>query len=311
MKNSKVRMFLYVASGVFFFLFWLVWVFPTDALKSRILTEIENQTQGRYKFDVGSLDISVLGSVTFHNLKVSEGVGDAEKVLINTPKLKLSFSPLALSSMAKSPNVDFYLKGSKGDVDGNFRQDGDETQLTANFDQFPITDLGLINAWAKMDLKGTLDGDIDLSLNRADAGKNSGKVDLSLINLTLGARRISIDPSSPEATMEIPEIKLSGAKDSGIHGEMKKENFEVSAIQLKGGDLDLDLSGRVVLQGPRAGDYRLALQGGFSIAEGLAKALPFLFIIEQQKSPQGVYPLNITGRLGKPSIRIGTFQLPI
>jgi len=56
MKSSKFRMLLYVAAGIFFFVFWLVWVFPTDALKSRILTEIENQTQGRYKFDVGSLD---------------------------------------------------------------------------------------------------------------------------------------------------------------------------------------------------------------------------------------------------------------
>ncbi len=311
MKNPKLRMFVYVGAGLFFFLFWLVWVFPTDALKSRILTEIENQTQGRYKFDVGSLDVSIFGSVTFHNLKVSEGVGEGEKVLLKTPKLKLSFSPFALGSMAKSPKLDFYLKGSKGDLEGNFQQDGDELQLKATFDQFPIADLGIIGAKAKLDLSGTLDGDIDLSLNRADAAKNSGKIDLSLLNLTMGPKRISIDPSSPEASMEIPEIKLSGAKDSGIQGEVKKENLELNSIKLQGGDLDLDLSGRVVLQGARAGDYRLALQGGFSIAEALAKALPFLFIIEQQKNPQGVYPLNITGRLGKPSIRVGTFQLPI
>ena len=70
MKNPKFRMFVYVGAGLFFFLFWLVWVFPTDALKSRILTEIENQTQGRFKFDVGSLDVSIFGSVTFNKLKV-------------------------------------------------------------------------------------------------------------------------------------------------------------------------------------------------------------------------------------------------
>ena len=304
-------MILYTAAGFFFFLFWLVWVFPTDALKSRILTEIENQTQGRYKFDVGSLDISVFGSVTFHNLKVSEGIGEGEKVLLKTPKLKLSFSPFALSSMAKNPNLDFYLKGSKGELEGKYRQDGDEFQLTANFDQFPLADLGIIGAKAKVDLTGTLDGDIDLNINKADSSKNSGTIDLSLLNLTMGPKRIALDPSAPESAMEIPEIKLSGPKDSGIQGEVQKENLELSSIHLKGGDLDLDLSGRVVMQGPKSGDYRLAVQGTFGIAEALAKALPVLFLIEQQKNPQGVYPLNITGRLAKPSIRIGTFNLPI
>ena len=50
---------------------------------------------------------------------------------------------------------------------------------------------------------------------------------------------------------------------------------------------------------------------GRVFAEQLSKALPFLFIIEQQKNAEGIYPLNITGRLSKPSIRIGKFDLPI
>ena len=40
--RPKFSIFLYLGAGVLFFLFWLIWVFPTDALKSRILTEIEN-----------------------------------------------------------------------------------------------------------------------------------------------------------------------------------------------------------------------------------------------------------------------------
>ncbi|MCE9624226.1 MAG: type II secretion system protein GspN [Deltaproteobacteria bacterium] len=311
MKSAKFRMVLYVAAGIFFFVFWLVWVFPTDALKSRILTEIENQTQGRYKFDVGSLDIGILGSITFNDLKVSEGVGDTEKTLLKTPKLKLSFSPLALGSLAKKPDIDFYIKGSKGQLEGNYHQDGDEFDLTASFKQFPIADLGMISAKAKIDLTGSLDGDIDLRLNKADTNKNEGSIDLRLIDLTMASTRVALDPTAPDQAMEIPQIKLTGAKDSGIKGEVKKENLEISAIDLKGGDLDLNLSGRVVLQGAKASDYRLALQGGFSLTEALAKALPILFIIEQQKNPQGVYPLNMTGRLGKPSIRVGTFNLPI
>ncbi len=339
MQNSKLRMILYVGAGIFFFFFWLVWLFPSDALKSRILTEIENQTQGRYKFDVGSLDVSLFGSITFKNLKVSEGIGDSERILLKTPKLKLSFSPFALGSMAKKPDIDFYLQGSKGKMDGNYHQDGDDFQLTANFKQFPIADLGILSAKAKMNLSGTLDGDIDLKLNRSDPNKNSGNIDLNILNLSVDSSEIPL-PSAFEGAvdeaikgqgaggdnpikvalnrgpagpvLDVEGVKLSGSKDSGIKAEVKKDNLEISSLTLKNGDLDLNLNGRINLVGAKAGDYRLAMQGGFSATENLRKALVFIFFVfEDQKNPQGQYPLNLTGRLGKPSIRIGTFNLPI
>lgn len=307
--RSKFSFILYLGAGVLFFLFWLIWVFPTDALKSRILTEIDNRTQGRYKIDVGQLDMSLFGSLTFKDLKVSEGIGDQEQLLLKTPKLKLGFSPFGL--MSQKADFSYYVQGSKGDLEGKYRQEGDETHFSANFDQFPLADIGYLSAKAKVPLTGTLDGDIDLKLNRGDATKNSGNIDVKLINLTMGATRLAIDPTAPESAMEIPPIKLSGAKGSLIQGEVVKDSLELKTITLKGGDLDLNLSGRVSLQAVKAADYRLALQGQFSLTEALAKALPFLFIIEQQKNPQGVYPLNITGRLAKPAIRVGTFNLPI
>lgn len=306
---KKFGILLYLGAGFFFFLFWLYWVFPSDALKSRILTEIENRTQGRYKIDVADLDVSLLGGLTFKNLKVSEGMGGAERILLKTPKLKLGASPLGLISGKLDFN--FYMKGSKGDVEGKYKQEGDAFALDADFDKFPLADLGILSVPGKMNLSGQVDGELRLNIDRRDSSKNSGNIDLRLMNLTLGATKLALDPSSPETAMDIPEIKLSGAKDSGIQGEVKKDVFEISGIHLKGGDLDLSLSGRATLQGPRVSDYRLALQGNFSITETLAKALPFLFIIEQQKNAQGVYPLSITGRLAKPNIRVGTFNLPI
>ena len=307
--RSKFSFVLYLGAGIVFFLFWLVWVFPTDALKSRILTEIENATQGRYKIDVGSLDLSLFGSLTFKDLKVSEGVGDQEQLLLKTSKLKLGFSPFGL--MSQKMDFDYFIQGNKGEVEGNYRQEGEQTNFRANFDKFPLADIGFLSAKAKVPLTGTLQGEIDLKLNRTDATKNSGNIDLQLINLTMGATRLALDPSAPESAMEIPPIKLTGAKDSLIQGEVVKDSLEVRTMTLKGGDLDLNLSGRVSLQAVKAADYRLALQGQFSLTEALSKALPFLFIIEQQKNAQGVYPLNITGRLAKPSIRVGTFNLPI
>lgn len=307
--KSKAGFLLYLGAGLLFFIFWLFVVFPYDALKSRVVTEIENHFQGRYRLDIGSMDVSLFGSVTFKNLKVLEGTSAGEKTLLNTPKLKLGFSPFAL--MSKKVDLSMYLQGSKGDIDGDFRQDGDEFDLSLNFDQFPIAELGFIASKLKVGLKGSLDGDVEVLLNKADPSHNAGKIDVHLINFTMDPVRLNLDPSTPDGAMEIPAIKLSGAEGSHIQAEIQKDNMAVNSIQLTGGDLDLSLDGRVALQGVNPGDYRLALKGSFKLTEALSKALPFLFIIEQQKNAEGVYPLNISGRLGKPGIRIGKFDLPL
>jgi len=307
--KSKANILLYIAAAVFFFLFWLYIVFPYDALKSRVVTEIENHFQGRYRLDIGSMDVSLLGSVTFKNLKVLENTNSGERSLLNTPKLKLGFSPFGLSS--KKVDMSIYLKGSKGELDGEIRQEGDELDLQLNFDNFPIAELGLIASKLKVGLKGNLDGALDVRLNKADPSRNAGKVDVNLIDFTMDPVRLNLDPSAPDAAMEIPAIKLSSGEGSHIQAEIQKDNMAVNSIQLSGGDLELNMDGRVALQGANPGDYRLALKGSFRIAEQLSKALPFLFIIEQQKNAEGIYPLNITGRLSKPSIRIGKFDLPI
>jgi hypothetical protein len=36
-----------------------------------------------------------------------------------------------------------------------------------------------------------------------------------------------------------------------------------------------------------------------------------LFLIEKQKNEQGIYPLSLTGRLGRPNIQIGKFRVPM
>ena len=109
----------------------------------------------------------------------------------------------------------------------------------------------------------------------------------------------------------------NSATTSNIDEELKKLHNSVhyhadTVMDLStGGDLDLDLKGSVSLKGRGPEDYRLDIKGGFKMSENLTKALPFLFIIEKQKNAQGVYPLTVTGRLGKPNIQIGKFRVPM
>ncbi len=307
--KSKINFFLYVAAGFVFYLFWLYWVFPSAAIRSRIIAEIENRSQGQYKVDVGKMDFSFFGSVTVKDLKVSQRLGSEEQVLIKTPKFKLGFSPFAIFS--KKPDFSFYLKGSKGDLEGAYRRENDEMDLQLIFDQFPISDLQFIAQKTHLGFKGNLDGKINIRLSQADPNRNAGSIDLELQNISMDSTKINLDPTSPEAARDLPPIKITGGKDSVIQGEIRREDLHISHLVFQGGDIDLNMTGKVSLQGPDPKNYKLALQGNFKVSEGLAKALPPEFsFLESQKSPDGSYPLSLTGRLGHPDIRINKFKIP-
>lgn len=306
----KPNLILYIVAGVVFFLFWMIVVFPRDALESRVITEIENQTGGRYSIDTKDMAVSLLGSVTFEDLKVNEMVAGKRELMIKTPKLKIGFSPLG--AMSQKIDFTFYLKGSKkGDVEGAFKKEGGELAVEAEFDEYSLDELKFLARLAKVNVKGRLDGDLDLKLNSANPNSNDGKIDLELQNIQTDATKISLDPGDPAASFPIPPIKFTGAKGSHIQADVKQNFLNISSIKLAGGDVTLDLSGKISLNGRSPRDYRMDLSGSFRISESLNKTLPIGFILDKQKSADGSYPLRISGRLGKPDVQIGKFRVPL
>ena len=306
----KPSFFIYIFAGVCFFLFWMLIVFPYDALKSRVITEIQNRTGGRYQLEMKDMDISLFGSVTFSDLKVNEQAAGKKELLLKTPRLKVGFSPLGL--MSNKVDYDFYLKGSKtGELEGSYAHANSTTKLALDFDDFPLAELKFLTQKAKVGLKGSLNGGVDLTINPRDPSDNDGKIEVDLANLTTESTSILLDKSDPASAMTLPEIKLSGAKGSHLQGQVVKDQLQIKSIKLTGGDLELDLKGSIGLTGESPKDYRIDLDGGFKMSENLAKALPILFLIEKQKNEQGIYPLNISGRLGRPNILIGKFRLPL
>lgn len=306
----KPSLILYIGAGVFFFFFWFFIVFPYDALQSRVITEIENQTGGRYQLDMSEMDISLFGSVTFEDLKINERVAGKKSLLLKTPKFKIGFSPLGLIS--KKMDFDFFLEGNKkGEIEGDFRQDGTETEIHLELDEFPLEELKFLSSKAKVGLKGNIDGKLKIKFDRTNVKGNEGNVDLNFENVSTEPTSVALDPSDPASAMSIPEIKLSGAKGSHIRASVNQDRLDIQSIKLTGGDIDLDLSGRISLRGRSAKDFRLDIKGGFKVTPKLSEALPFLFLIEKQRNDKGVFPLTISGRIGRPLINIGKFRVPL
>lgn len=310
MKAFKPGFGLYIAAGIGFFIFWLMVVFPSDALKSRVLTEIENRTAGRYQLEMKDMGISLMGGASLEGLKVYESSAGEKTLLFTTPNLDLDFSPFGL--LSSKMDFDFVVAGTKhGEIEGSFKQEGSVLELEAEFDKYPVVDLALLKAKAKVGFSGELEGDLQLKLNSKNIQNNQGNVDLQLVNLATQAGTISLDPKDPGSGFPLPPIKLTGEEGSHVKVKVEKDKLKVESIKLMGGDIDLDLKGDVTMRGRSAQDYRLNLTGEMKLSENIGKALPFLFILEKQKNAEGVYPLRITGRFSRPNIRIGKFRVPI
>ena len=259
---------------------------------------------------MSEMDISLLGSVTFEDLKINERVGGKKNLLLKTPKFKVGFSPLGL--MSKKMDFEFFLKGDKsGEIEGDFRQEGPETEINLELDDFPLAELKFLSSKAKVGLKGNVDGELKIKFDRTNAKRNDGNIDLNFENLMTEPTSIALDPSDPASAMTIPAIKLSGAKGSHIRAQVKQDRLDVQSIKLTGGDLNLDLKGSISLRGRTPRDYRLDIKGNFKVSPQLSKALPFLFLIEKQRNDKGEFPLSITGRVGKPNVNIGKFRIPL
>jgi len=304
--NFKSNPLFYLAAGGFFFILWLLIVFPYDALESRFITEIENQTGGQYRFKMKDIDVSLFGNVELTGLQIFERSQGKEILLLKTPELNLDFSPFAL--LSQKLDFNFTLAGQKtGEIEGSLSQDGDKLELELEFDHYPLEDWAFLKGKTDVLLRGTLEGKLELRLNAADSKSNQGKIDIKLVNLSVDPTKILLDPSDPNSAMELPKITLSKKKGSHIKGKLQQNKFELESITLKGGDLDLDLKGRLTLRPNNLKRSRLSVKGVFRISDSLIQSVPLLGLLEAQKNEKGEYPLRLSGRLENPKIRIGKF----
>lgn len=231
----KPNLFLYFGAGFFFFIFWLYWVFPYDALKTRILNEIENRSQGKYRLKFSEMDVSLFGNLSFKKLKVTEKVGFEEQEVLRSPKVEIDFSPFAL--LSKKLDLAFNIKGKKGDLGGEVQQENEEFSLKMDFNKYPLEGWKILSTKMETGIRGVIDGGLEVEINKADPSRNNGKIDLELIRFSMDEKQISLDRNNPEAALKLPPLKITGNKGSNIKGILTKSDFKFSSILLKGGGI--------------------------------------------------------------------------
>ncbi len=296
----------FIIYPVFFFvclLAFLVLLFPFDSLKNRAARELEDAMGGTYQITIGKLSPSLLSGAVLKNVELKpRGDAAAPSIKVNQAKLNFGLIPLLSGTL----EIDFDLALSQGRATGLFSSKRTGTVIVAKLDHF---DLGLISFLTKdagIPLTGLVSGNVNLDLNDQDPLRNAGQISLQVLDLGLGEIAVG-------GGFKIPAFRLAQAGAAGgskIEVEINRGNFDIKSIQLVGGDVSLDSSGKIY-GARRADNYRFNLKGSLRVTDEMAKKFEILSLVEKQKAADGSYPFTVTGRVLKPSIRIGDFKLPI
>lgn len=292
-------LFLFVVS----FTLFLYWFFPYEVVKDRITGMLEQRLGGGLAVEIRELEPYWFSGVEIDGFTVGEP-GEEEKALVDFKKVYARASLFSL--LFGSPSVSFDVEMGKGEITGSVRQSDETLTIDAEFTDVNLGDLKLIFARTGLSIGSKIDGDIELKIDRQRPLHSTGQITLVLADIHIASSEVKLG----EVALPLPELVISKGRESRIKLEIDKGVVNVDSFKFAGGDLALDIKGKVFLSS-RLENYRFNLDGSFLPSKKLSDALPFMFIIEQGKQEDGSFPVAITGRVGRPSIKIGTFTLPL
>ena len=297
----------YIAYLVLFvvsFLVFLYWSFPYETLRDRIAGAIEQQLGPATEASIEALEPYWFTGVDMRGLalEAAGAQGPVEIMKIRRVRARATLFSLLFGG----PRVSFQVEIDKGELSGLAVVTDEGLDLDMDVDDLDLGQVGLINQASGLSLSSRLDGYIRLNVDRGRPMRSSGRVSLDL-------RDIRIKPSNlrlGEMDLPLPDITLTKGRGSAIDLDVGRGVVTVKKFKLTGGDLEMDIRGRIFLS-TKLENYRFNLSGTFKTSEKLSEVLPFMFIVEKQRLEDGSYPLSITGRLSRPSVKIGTFTLPM
>jgi len=291
-----LRIVLYPLFGIFCLVLFSFFLFPFDSLRSRIEGEIAKGIGGNYSVSITKVSPALLSGFVLKGVELRDKKRQ-EGIRLDRARVKVSLLPLLWGTK----EINLNIKSGKGTLTGSVTLVKDGTKLDIKVKDIDLS-IGRLALPPNLPIDGSLKGNIFLEIYPTDPLRNVGK-----IQLTLGELRLS--EGATAGGFPLPSLTLVKEGKGEIVIEVVRGNWELKSFNLSGGDIDFEATGKVYAA-RRVKNYRLSLRGSFQPQAGSEEKIPFLGLIEAQKK-EGRYPFSVTGRFSKPSVRIGTFKLPI
>lgn len=321
--KERLRRFLpYLAYPLFYIfclLVFLVWTFPMEMLKDRLVTSFNAQQRGTsspQELSIESLDSWWITGVKATGVKLTAPSSDPAKptteVKVDEVRARFSVLPLFIGNK----DVTFSADAFGGTASGSFEDSGKARAIEVTFDGLDIGKVDAIAAAVGFPLEGKLFGTVSLDLPEGKASKGNGNVNLEVRDTFAGNDK-ELTVKTPLGPFTLPRLKIGTFT---VTGEAKDGNLKLSKIGASGGDVDVNGEGRVQLR-EVATDARLDVNLKFKINDTYrnknektkmlfgapgSKEKPMLEMDQRMakaKSADGFYGLRVGGTLGKADVQ--------
>ncbi len=281
--NKTTQFILNLIVGFTSFVFFVILLFPLDAMIGHYLAQMETLTKGEWRIGVSSIDASLVFDTEFKDFHLFK----KGKEIFSAPTVSADVSLFSLVS--GTVNAGFSAEYTKGELSGRVVLD-EESSVTLGIDNVSLANLPAISGYLEsmtvpVSLTGKIDGDVYFAWSK-DLRQKEAEVNLELADVMTG-------PIVYKAMgVDLPELVLSEGKDTmKIDCRLDKGQLDVKSLKIPGPDLFLEISGN--LNTSANGDVsRMNFEGSLGLSEKLTLLTTILGV---GKDTEGPMPLSIKG----------------
>jgi type II secretion system protein N len=306
---------------LFWVAFWLFcyWTFPYDRVAAFLVDRVSQSGKG-YALEIGHLSPYWLTGVELSDVKLHKLGGPAPIPIPATPgekakppapsglHIREARARLGLFSLLTgSKTVNFDAELEAGDVSGSFSGSDEAQQIQASLDSVDLEKLGALESLISLPAKGTLSGDIDVTLGK-DPKQTQGAITLKIAGFTVGDGKaklklgsmggLTVDP------IEVGNMAIEIDVKDGV-GTIKKIGSDGKDLELSGsGDVRFaDPVGRsrlsVLLRAKFTDNYRNKSPRTRAMFSLLDSGIPEA---NAAKTPDGALQFRVSGTLTTPRV---------
>jgi len=290
----------WTAYGLFAFLafvFALRQTVPTDAVKERII--MEAAAQG---WQVSIADVRPAGLVGVSMRSVSLESRDGLRIPIEKLDATLRLWPLLLGR--RSFNFDATL--FEGHVKGFAEDRKTARRIYAKVSGVDLSRAVPLRKATGVDLAGTVQGDLDLTLDDKEPAKSSGHLDLAVDRAAVNGGEMPIPGMAGALTL--PKVALGQVTAKGA---VRDGRFTFERLEAKSDDIEATGEGLYFVIQPRLafapifGKARLKIRDSFWTKSGTSGFRGLVELaLAQARGRDGGYGFQVFGTLSQPQARM-------
>jgi type II secretion system protein N len=308
---NREKALLFTGYSAFFVLCFFVfayWTFPYDRLAAFLTDKVAQSGMG-YTIEVGELSPYWFTGVELENVKLrKQGNEEApppepgkppvdNAFHIKEARVRMGIFALLLGNRS----VSFDAELEQGEIDGSYAESGEEKHLDATLSQVDIGKLGLLDSVISLPVKGTMEGDFDLTLGK-DPTRSTGTAKLRIHNLTIGDGTAKLKVGSMGG-LTIDPVEAGNVT---VEFDVKEGLGTVKKLSNDGKDISLEGSGEVHLSEPLSRSrmdvtLRLMINDSYRNKTPRTKTLMSLLDgvtvpqVRAAKTPDGAFQYRLAG----------------